>query len=62
MNRATPVQMRKALEAVDQLRKAGVLFVPIPVINEDDRYALVDQMLARLQELEDLAHNEQNPR
>jgi hypothetical protein len=47
--------MRKALEAVDHFRKAGILFVPMPVINEDDLHALVDQMMAQLQKLEESA-------
>ena len=34
MNRARPVDMRKALEIVQVLKDAGILFVPIPVLNE----------------------------
>ena len=34
MNRARPVDMRKALETVQALKDAGILFVPIPVLNE----------------------------
>lgn len=34
MNRASPVDMRKALEIVQALKDAGILFVPIPVLNE----------------------------
>ena len=34
MNRANPVDMRKALETVQALKAAGILFVPIPIMNE----------------------------
>jgi len=34
MNRANPVDMRKALETVQALKDAGILFVPIPITNE----------------------------
>lgn len=36
MNRASPVQLRKALEAAQAMVKAGILFVPMPVANEDE--------------------------
>lgn len=34
MNRASPVDMRKALETVQALKDAGILFVPIPITSE----------------------------
>jgi len=36
MQRANAVQMRKALMAVEVLKKAGILFVPVPIIDEED--------------------------
>lgn len=50
--RATPVQMRKALEAVNLLKKAGILFVPMPTLDEADHEIKVIEMMRRLEELE----------
>lgn len=36
MERCSPVKMRNALEMVDALKKGGIEFVPIPVLNDDD--------------------------
>ena len=36
MNRAHPADLRKAIEAANIYVKAGILFVPIPVLNKDD--------------------------
>lgn len=49
MNRASPVDLRKAIELATQLMRAGVLFVPMPALNEDDHAALVTQMEHRLE-------------
>lgn len=32
INRASPVELRKALEAAQAMVKAGILFIPIPVM------------------------------
>lgn len=55
MQRATPVQMRKSLEAVEAFKKAGLWFVPMPVFDEDDFNSRVAEMAAKLEELERLA-------
>ena len=39
MNRANPADLRKAIEMANVYVKAGVMFVPIPVLNEADRAA-----------------------
>lgn len=36
MKFATQVQMRKSLELVQDLKEAGILFVPMPVVSEED--------------------------
>lgn len=36
MDRASPVELRKALQVAQQLAQAGILFVPVPVPVIDD--------------------------
>ena len=55
MNRATPVELRKAMEAAHTLANAGILFVPMPVTSDDDREALVTEFHARLERMEEVA-------
>lgn len=47
--RANPVEMRKALQAVETLKMAGLLFVPMPVLNEEDGVKLLAEMMQRLE-------------
>ena len=51
MNRASPADMRKALAVVDVLRKAGILFVPMPVMSAEDHSSLIEQVDSRLEQL-----------
>lgn len=51
MNRASPADLRKALEVVDVSRKAGILFVPIPVMSAEDHSSLIAQVDSRLEQL-----------
>ena len=51
MNRASPVEMRKALEMVNMLKMSGILFVPIPVINEKDHNELAKQAEEKLESI-----------
>jgi hypothetical protein len=51
MNRAHPVLQRKCMEAAQALTKQGIAFVPMPVLSADDHDQLVNQMLARLEQL-----------
>jgi hypothetical protein len=48
MNRASPVDLRKAAEAANTYIKAGVLFVAMPVLSEADHADLVAQAHTRL--------------
>lgn len=52
MNRASPSDLRRALENARTLVKAGVLFVPMPVTDADDHAQLVEQLHQRLEQLE----------
>jgi hypothetical protein len=44
--------MRKALEAVENMKKAGLLFVPMPVLSEADHAELLQDMMRRLEDME----------
>lgn len=51
MNRASPVEMRKAMETAHTLAKSGLLFVCVPVMSESDYDDLVHLSKQRLGEL-----------
>lgn len=52
MNRANPVDMRKALETVQALKDVGILFVPIPITNEAQHEQLKVMLHDALMEIE----------
>lgn len=52
MNRASPAVLRKALEYAQLLSKSGIDFVPVPVLNEKDKEALISDVEQRLRSLE----------
>lgn len=52
MNRADPVDMRKALKVADEFKKAGILFVSLPVLNKEDGNNLCVESFRRLDILE----------
>ena len=52
MNRASPIDLRKSLEAAHQLVKAGIAFVPMPASSPEELAELQQQMLARLEAME----------
>ncbi len=51
-NRCSPVEMRKNLVAVDGFKKAGIDFIPMPVLNEEDKKVLLVMMSDRLDKIE----------
>ena len=51
MNKATPVEMRKCLVAVEAMKMAGIRFVPMPVLSDDDNDTLGRQAAERLEQL-----------
>lgn len=46
------VEIQKALNVVFALKNAGVLFVPLPIINTADKNKLLDDLERRLQLIE----------
>ncbi|MFI8479682.1 DUF1382 family protein [Pseudomonas sp. NPDC078700] len=52
MNRASPADLRKAMEAANHLLKAGIAFVPMPVSTPEELAALQLQMIERLEAME----------
>lgn len=48
MNRASPVQLRKALESAKAMAMAGIMFVPMPVADEDEKIRRVNEAYDRL--------------
>jgi len=51
MNRANPIDLRKAAEAANTYIKAGVLFVPMPALSAIDHANLVAQAASRLDQI-----------
>lgn len=51
MKRADPVQMRQALEIVDDLKNAGILFVPVPILDTVDHAVLLATLHTRLERM-----------
>jgi hypothetical protein len=51
MNRAGPVELRKAMDAALAMMKAGILFVPMPVKDHDDHTQLAAECGERLESM-----------
>lgn len=56
MIKASPVDIRRSLEIVDSMEKAGINFVPIPIMNDRDHESLnrilnrrLDRMLKKVE-------------
>ena len=60
MNKASPVDLRKAMETATALMKAGVLFVPIPVVDgATDHAELIFKLEKRLELMVERAEGEE---
>ena len=52
MKRANAVDLRKAKYLVEEFVRAGIDFVPIPVIDQDDKNELAMDLQRRLEKIE----------
>ena len=52
MNRASSVDIRNALAVVNTLVNAGIDFVPVPVLSDEDKAILVRDVQMRLAQIE----------
>lgn len=59
MKRASSVDLRKAKYLVEEFVRAGIDFVPIPVIDQDDKNELAMDLQRRLEQIEKDTSNEQ---
>ncbi|HHV7226508.1 TPA: DUF1382 family protein [Klebsiella pneumoniae] len=50
MNRASPVDLRKCLEAAHGLAHIGIRFVPIPVATEEEFQSLSAELSRKLEQ------------
>lgn len=59
MNQASPAKMREALKVVEILKKNMILFVPVPVLSEEDHEHLVADSAVRFEQLAQQAEQEE---
>lgn len=52
MEKCTPAQMRESLELVEALKNAGIRFVPVPVMSDDEHLLYLKLLYARLENIE----------
>ena len=52
MNRANPADMRRALELVEAMKDAGVMFVPVPVFSDAEAKRRLKDVLGILEKME----------
>jgi len=52
IERASPVELRKALELAQQLAQAGILFVPVPVLDSQDQAQMGSLVLSQMARFE----------
>lgn len=57
IQRASPADLRKALEIANTLAKAGLLFIPMPVLSAEDASGLQRQAFERLDKLTQAAES-----
>ena len=60
LERASPIQLRKALELANLFVKMGVNFVPVPVASNEEQAELVAQAMAKLEVMEQQAEGSES--
>ena len=60
MKRATPAQLRQALEVANVFVRHGIYFVCMPAVDEADRVNLAQQAASRLERLAVIAETEES--
>lgn len=55
INKANPADMRRALEMVEAMKAAGIMFVPVPVFSDSEAKQKLKDVLDILDKMEDLA-------
>lgn len=51
IKRASPAQLRKALELANLFVKTGINFVPVPVTSDEEQDALGEQAIAKMEQI-----------
>ena len=51
MNRASPVDLRKCLEAANMLAQSGIRFVPIPAVTDAEYATLSALFMSKLERM-----------
>ncbi|WP_339886532.1 DUF1382 family protein [Vreelandella maris] len=52
MNRASPIETRRSLQAADAYAKAGIPFIPVPVLNAKQKAETGVLATQRLEQIE----------
>lgn len=58
MQKATPAQIRQSLKMAESLKKAGIRFVPMPVLDESEFQMRLRTFYSRLEEICEIAERE----
>ena len=59
MEKCSPAEMRKNLEMVEMLKKAGIDFVAIPVKNEEEKQKFLGILMQNLDEIQKIVDKEE---
>lgn len=62
MQRAKPAELRKAMESANVMMRAGILFVAMPVLDEQDLATMRGESIKRLERIIEITESEEEPR